>query len=86
MVLHKFTTLLKGNCLVKKYGQYLVGTTDEFGYSTILPPEMVYVIQSTTKKIMGRYIDEHHAHSLAKGLEERDQKQLSEEMDRVLRG
>jgi len=92
----KFTTTLKRVYWVderKVYGQYIVGLGKDFrvkqnqahyGFDKTLIPDAWYIVH-ITGKVLGCYTDEFLATNLAKGLDKRDQKRLSDEMDKILR-
>lgn len=76
----------------KVYGQYIVGlgrqfrvklNKEHYGYDKRLVPDAWYIVH-ISGKVLGCYSDEHLAENLAKGLDKRDQKRLSEEMDKIL--
>ena len=76
----------------KVYGQYIVGKGNEFkvkenkihyGYEKSLEPEMYYIVH-ITGKVLGMYNNETFATNLAMGLDKRDQKILSDEIEKIL--
>jgi len=69
----------------KKFGIYLVATGFDFGLKNCITSNKYYVVNEITKIAIGMYTEEQLAINLAKGLDKRDQKRLSDEMDKILR-
>lgn len=80
--------------MAKKYGQYLaveghqlrnkyphngIGLVVEFN------PQMMYVINLSTRKIVGQYDQPELAYRCAEFLDKADRKKLDNEMDKLLR-
>lgn len=81
--------------MAKKYGEYLVVEGFQLkakvpksgiGYVTEFDPHMTYIINLTTKKIVGSYAQEDLAHKCGDFLNKADQLKLSNEMDKILCG
>lgn len=77
----------------KVYGHYIVGQGRDFrvkepkngiGVLNTLQSEVWYVVH-INGRVLGAYHDETFANTLAYGLDQRDQKMLADEMEKILR-